>query len=127
MRLSRVGSEKWRRDRKAYTELQFAYQLKQILQGTLTDVLQIKGSVNNFYRQGLVQKSDVLNAEVQVNTVESTLSKPKAIIKIHSEEFILWLVNPKNNPPFFSRFPLYKKSQKIIFLFFQKRGQTLWS
>lgn len=88
--------------KKAYTQLQFAYQLKQILQGTLTDVLQIKGSVNNFYRQGLVQKSDVLNAEVQVNTVESTLSKAESNIKNASEGLHLLAGNSQDNPPLYS-------------------------
>ena len=75
--------------KKAYTQLQFAYQLKQILQGTLTDVKQINQSVTNFYKQGLVQKSDVLNAQVQVNTVESALSKAQSNIENASEGLCL--------------------------------------
>jgi len=71
--------------KKAYTQLQFAYLLKQILEVTLADVNQINQSVTNFYKQGLVQKSDLLNAQVQVNTVESALSSAESNIKNASE------------------------------------------
>ena len=71
--------------KKAYTQLQFTYQLRDILQATLVDVRQILQSVTNFHKQGLVQQSDVLNAQVQVNTVESALSKAESNIQNASE------------------------------------------
>lgn len=71
--------------KKAYTQLQFAYQAQQILSSTLNDVKQIYQSVNNFYNQGLVQKSDVLNAQVQVNTVESALTKAESNVSNASD------------------------------------------
>lgn len=66
--------------RKAYTGLQMAYQARNILRKSLEDVKQIHGSVTNFYNQGLIQKSDVLNAQVQVNTIESALAKAESNI-----------------------------------------------
>ena len=66
--------------RKAYTGLQMAYQARNILRKSLDDVKQIHQSVTNFYNQGLVQKSDVLNAQVQVNTIESALAKAESNI-----------------------------------------------
>jgi outer membrane protein TolC len=71
--------------RKAYTQLQFAYALRHILSTTLDDVKQIHRSVSNFRDQGLVQQSDVLNAQVQVNTVESALAKAQSNIANASE------------------------------------------
>lgn len=65
---------------KAYAQLQFSYAAQHILEGSLSDVKQIYQSVNNFLAQGLVQKSDLLNAEVQVNTIESALAKAKSNI-----------------------------------------------
>ena len=64
--------------KKTYFQLQFAYKSTSILQSTLDDVEQIYKSVNNFYAQGLVQQSDVLNAQVQINIVESALQKSKS-------------------------------------------------
>ncbi|MDL2256422.1 TolC family protein [Parabacteroides sp. OttesenSCG-928-G06] len=66
--------------RKAYSGLQMAYQARDILRKSLEDVKQIHRSVTNFYDQGLVQKSDVLNAQVQVNTIESALAKAESNI-----------------------------------------------
>jgi outer membrane protein len=64
--------------KKTYSQLQFAYKSTSILQATLEDVRQIYQSVNNFYAQGLIQQSDVLNAQVQINIVESALQKSKS-------------------------------------------------
>ena len=66
--------------KKAYTQIQMAYQMQRILQESFEDVKQIHLSVSNFYNQGLVQKSDVLNAQVQVNTIESALAKASSSI-----------------------------------------------
>ena len=66
--------------KKAYTQLQFAYQARDVLSSTLQDVKGIYKSVTDFYTQGLLQKSDVLNAQVQVNTIEVALSKAESNI-----------------------------------------------
>lgn len=65
---------------KAYAQLQMSYQARDILQKSLEDVEQIHQSVTNFYNQGLIQKSDVLNAQVQVNTIEAALAKAESNI-----------------------------------------------
>lgn len=61
----------------AYTALQMAYRSAAILDSALTDVQAICRNVTNYYQEGLVQKSDVMNAEVQVRTVESALAKAR--------------------------------------------------
>lgn len=66
--------------RKAYSQLQMSYQARNILQKSLEDVKQIHQSVTNFQNQGLVQKSDVLNAQVQVNTIKAALAKAESNI-----------------------------------------------
>lgn len=66
--------------RKAYSQLQMSYQAESILRKSLEDIKQIYQSVTNFYNQGLLQKSDVLNALVQVNTIESALAKAESNI-----------------------------------------------
>ena len=71
--------------RKAYTQLQMSYQARNTLQKSLSDVKQIHQSVSNFYNQGLVQKSDVLNAQVQVNTIETALAKAESNIQNTSD------------------------------------------
>lgn len=71
--------------RKVYSQLQMSYQARNILQKSLEDVKQIHQSVTNFYNQGLAQKSDVLNAQVQVNTIETALAKANSNINNTSD------------------------------------------
>ena len=70
---------------KAYTQLQFAYRAKEILELTLQDVEQIHRSVEHFYEQGLLQKSDVLLSEVEVNTIQTALANAQSNISNASE------------------------------------------
>lgn len=79
--------------KKAYAQLQFAYAMRDILRSTLADVRQIHRSVSSFYEQGLLQQSDVLNAEVQVNTIESALSKAESNIDNASDGLNLLMGN----------------------------------
>lgn len=78
----------------AYTQLQFAYQTRNILISTLNDVKSIFNIVNDFYSQGLVHKSDLLNAQVQVNTIESALSKAESNIN-NTSDALRFLMNMK--------------------------------
>ncbi|MCI1779543.1 MAG: TolC family protein [Bacteroidales bacterium] len=71
--------------RKTYSFLQFSYRAREVLIKSLSDVKSIYESVNNFYRQGLIQKSDLLNARVQMNVVETELAKAESNIKNASD------------------------------------------
>lgn len=71
--------------RKAYTQLQFAYAMRDILLGTLKDVKDMHRTVSNFLLEGLAQQSDVLNVQVQVSTVESALGRAESNIDNASE------------------------------------------
>ena len=76
---------------KAYTQLQMAYHSRDILDSTLRDVKNIYESVRHFYEQGLLHKSDVLNAQVQVNTIETALTKATSNIANASDGLRLLL------------------------------------
>lgn len=90
--------------RKAYTQLQFAYNAKSVLEKTLQDLNSISQSVNNFYEEGLLHKSDVLNAQVQVNTIESALEKAKSSIKNASDglRLLMGMQNAKDSEVYFT-------------------------
>ena len=66
--------------KKAYLQLALAYKAVAVLEESLTTAKQVHQSAENYLKQGLVQKSDVLNAEVFVATVESNLTKAKSNI-----------------------------------------------
>lgn len=75
--------------KKAYRQLQFAYKAKEILEKSLSDVRTIHQTTVNFQKQGLIQESDVLNALVQVNTIEAALAKAVSNISNASEGLAL--------------------------------------
>lgn len=75
--------------KKAYSQLQFSYKAKEILEKSLADVKAIHKTTENFQKQGLIQESDVLNALVQVNTIEAALAKAASNIHNASEGLAL--------------------------------------
>ena len=77
--------------KKAYSQLQFSYKAEFVLQNSLEKVKQIHRTVDNFYNEGLVQKSDVLNAQVQVNAMESALAKAQSNIYNSSDGLELFM------------------------------------
>ena len=65
---------------KAYLQLQLAYNAVKVLEDALQTTKAVYTLTDNHFKQGLIQKSDVLNVQVQINTVESNLAKAKSNI-----------------------------------------------
>ncbi len=62
---------------KAWLQLQLTYQSITVIEEALATSKAVYGFTDNYFKQGLVQKSDLLNVEVQVSTLENTLIKAK--------------------------------------------------
>ena len=71
--------------KKAYLQLQLAYDAVSVLQDALQTTKAVYTFTDNHYKQGLVQKSDLLNVQVQLNTVETNLAKAKSNISNASD------------------------------------------
>ncbi|EHQ26090.1 TolC family protein [Mucilaginibacter paludis] len=65
---------------KAYLQLQLAYQAVKVLTEARQTANAVYVFADNHFKQGLIQKSDLLNAQVNVTTVESNLAKAKSSI-----------------------------------------------
>lgn len=76
----------------AYLQLQFAYEAQQVLQEALETTKAIYKFTNDRYKQGLLQKSDLLNVEVQVKTIETNLADIKSNIR-NTSDYINQLMN----------------------------------
>lgn len=70
---------------KAYLQLQLAYDAVKVLEDALQTTRSVYTFTNNHFKQGLIQKSDVLNAQVQVTTVETSLAKANSNIRNASD------------------------------------------
>lgn len=73
----------------AYLRLQLAYDEKKVLEEALTTAEGMWHFTNDRFDEGLLQKSDVLNARVQVNRIETNLAEVKSRIKNASDDLSL--------------------------------------
>jgi outer membrane protein TolC len=71
--------------RKAYMQLQLAYKAVDVLEEALKTAKDIEFFTRNRLEQGLLQRSDLLNVQVQVSTIESNLSEARSNIKNASD------------------------------------------
>ena len=65
---------------KAYLQLQLAYNAVKVLEDALQTTRAVYTFTDNHFKQGLIQKSDLLNVQVQLNTVKSNLTKARSNI-----------------------------------------------
>ena len=70
---------------KAYLQLQLAYDAVKVLKEALQTARSVYTFSDNHFKQGLIQKSDVLNAQVQVNTVQTQLAKANSNVRTVSD------------------------------------------
>ena len=70
---------------KAYLQLQLAYDAVKVLEEASQTTDSVYTFTDNHFKQGLIQKSDVLNAQVQVTTVKTNLAKAKSNIRNASD------------------------------------------
>ena len=80
--------------KKVYLGLQFSYKAIAVLEEALATTKAVLGFTDNHYKQGLVQKSDVLNVQVQVAAVENNLAKTKTAISNASDYLSLLMGVP---------------------------------
>ncbi len=73
----------------AYLQLEFSYEVVKVLEDAVKTVKDIYRFTNDRYQQGLLQKSDLLNVEVQVKTAETNLAEAKSQIVTVSDQLAL--------------------------------------
>lgn len=71
--------------RQAYLQLQMAYDAEKVLKEALVTINAIYKSTKDYYDQGLIQRSDLLNAEVQVKNAEMQLKNNRSNIQDASD------------------------------------------
>jgi outer membrane protein TolC len=79
---------------KAYLQLQLAYDGKKVLEQALQTAKAVQQSAENYFNQGIIQKSDVLNAKVHVGNVETQLTSAKSNIANASDYLSVLMGRP---------------------------------
>ena len=75
--------------KKAYLQLLLAYDAVKVLEEAQKNAQSIYIFSENYFAQGLIQKSDLLNAQVQKTTIENNLAKAKNNIRNVSDDLSL--------------------------------------
>jgi outer membrane protein TolC len=77
---------------KAYMQLQLAYKGVEVLEKALQTVLESKKIADNSFKQGYLQRADVLNVEVRVTEVKNQLQTAKSNIQ-NASNYLSFLMN----------------------------------
>ncbi len=80
---------------KAWLQLKLSYDAVAVLSDALQTTKAVYTFTENHFKQGLIQKSDLLNAQVQVTTVESSLAKANSNIR-NASDYLSVLMGSKD-------------------------------
>lgn len=77
---------------KAYMQLQMAYKAVEVLEEAKSTVLANKKVIDNYYKNGMIQKSDVLDMNVRVAEIESQIQFAKSNVN-NASDYIYFLLD----------------------------------
>jgi outer membrane protein TolC len=80
--------------RKAYLQLQLAYEAVKVLIEAASTAKSVYKYTDDHFKQGLIQKSDLLNAQVHVSSIESNLAKANSSIRNASDNLSVLMAQP---------------------------------
>ena len=79
---------------KAYMHLQLAYKAVEVLEKTEEAVLENKKIAENSFKQGYLQRADVLSVDVRVSEVQNQLQSAKSAVQ-NASDYLGFLMNEK--------------------------------
>ena len=82
---------------KAYMQLQMAYKNLEVLEGARNTVLANKKVIENYFKNGMIQKSDVLEMNVRVAEIDSQIRFAKSNVQ-NASDYLFYLLDesPEN-------------------------------
>ena len=78
--------------KKSYMMLQLAYKMKETLENAKETTLANKKVIDNYFKNGLIQKSEVLYMEVRVSEINSQIQMADSNIK-NASDYLYFLLN----------------------------------
>lgn len=78
--------------RKAYMMLQLAYKMKETLENAKETTLANKKVIDNYYKNGMIQKSEVLYMDVRLSEIDSQIQLADSNIK-NASDYLYFLLN----------------------------------
>lgn len=81
---------------KAFMQLQLAYRAVKVLEKANTTGKANLKLVENYFKQGMLQKTDLLNVQVRVNEIENQLQYAKSNVQ-NASDYLAFLLNEDTN------------------------------
>ncbi len=81
---------------RAYMQLQLSYMAVQVLENAKSTTLENKRTVENYYRNGMIQKPDVLYMDIRVAEINSQLEQAQSNVR-NASDYIHFLINEDGN------------------------------
>ncbi|HCQ11982.1 TolC family protein [Flavobacterium sp.] len=91
---------------KAYMQLQLAYKAVKVLEKANTTGKANLKLVDNYFKQGMLQKTDLLNVQVRVNEIANQLQYAKSNVQ-NASDYLAFLLNEDSNGK------IYKPSEEL--------------
>lgn len=91
---------------KAYMQLQLAYRALKVLEKADTTGKANLKLVENYFKQGMLQKTDLLNVQVRVNEIANQWQYAKSNVQ-NASDYLAFLLNEDNNGK------IYKPSEEL--------------
>ena len=87
-------------------QLQLAYRAVKVLEKANTTGKANLELVDNYFKQGMLQKTDLLNVQVRVNEIANQLQYAKSNVQ-NTSDYLAFLLNEDNNSK------IYKPSEEL--------------
>ena len=94
--------------KKAYGMLQLAYKMEETLQNAKQTTLENKKVIDNYFKNGIIQKSDVLYIEVRLSEINSQLQLANSNIK-NASDYLFFLLNEDKSGK------IFKPSENLVY------------
>ena len=91
---------------KAYMQLQLAYRAVKVLEKANTTGKANLKLVDNYFKQGMLQKTDLLNVQVRLNEIANQLQYAKSNVQ-NASDYLAFLLNEDSNGK------IYKPSEEL--------------
>ena len=82
--------------KKAYMMLQLAYKMQETLENAKQTTIANKKVIDNYYKNGLIQKSEVLYMDVRISEIESQIQTVKSNIK-NTSDYLYFLLDENSD------------------------------
>ncbi|WHF52873.1 TolC family protein [Chryseobacterium gotjawalense] len=93
---------------KAYLQLQMAYKVVNVLEEAQQTTLANKKVIDNYYKNGMIQKSEVLYMDVRVSEIENQIQYAKSNVR-NASDYLYFLLNED------SKNKVFKPSEKFSY------------